>query len=64
MRQLTVYRVTCGSFCRDYATEYHAEQMARALRLHDPLNGVPVAVVEAIRLPDYPLTMLTVGATP
>ena len=58
MRQLTVYRVTAGTFCRDYLTEYHAEQMARALRLHEPLAGVPVTV-EALRMPNDPLTRLT-----
>jgi hypothetical protein len=58
MRSLTVYRVTCGSLVRDYATDYHAEQMASALRRHPPLAGTPVTV-ETIRLPDDPLTRLT-----
>lgn len=58
MRALTVWRVTCGTLVRNYATDYHAEQMARALRLHRPLAGVPVTVTP-IRLPDGALTRLT-----
>lgn len=61
MKSLTVYRVTAGSFERDYATEHHAEQMARALRLHGPLAGVTVTV-EALRMPDDALTRLTWGS--
>lgn len=60
-KHLTVYRVTAGSFERDYETEHHAEQMARALRLHAPLSGVPVTV-EALRMPDDALTRLTWGS--
>lgn len=56
-RTVTVYRVTAGTFSRDYFTEYHAEGMARALRMHPPLRDVPVTV-EAIRLPDDALTRL------
>lgn len=59
-RGLTVYRVRAGTFSRDYATDYHAEQMARALRLHKPLAGVAVTVT-AIRLPDDALTAITVS---
>lgn len=58
-RKVTVYRVAAGTFTADYFTEYHAEQVARALRLHGPLADVAVTV-EAIRLPDDPLTRLTV----
>lgn len=57
-RLRTVYRVTAGTFERDYATRFHAEQMQRALRLHSPLAGIPVKVT-AIRLPDDALTNLT-----
>lgn len=41
---ITVYRVTAGTLQFHYATSYHAEQMARALRLHKPLAGIPVTV--------------------
>jgi hypothetical protein len=34
------YRVTAGTFTCAYFTEYHAEQMARALRL----NGMQVTI--------------------
>lgn len=57
MKHRTYYRVTAGTHQRIYATDYHAEQYARALRLHRPLAGTPVTV-EAIRLPDDPLTRL------
>jgi hypothetical protein len=57
----TVYRVTAGTFMRDCASEHHADQLARALRLHGPLRGVPVTV-EAIRVPDDALTRMTADA--
>jgi hypothetical protein len=58
-RQLSVYRVRAGTLARFYFTEYHAEQMARALRLHKPLEGMAVTV-EPYKLPDDALTRLTV----
>ena len=39
-RNLDTWEVRAGKFVRHYATEYHAEQMARALRL----NGMDVAI--------------------
>lgn len=48
-----IFEVRAGAFVRHYATEYHAEQMACALRLH----GM-VVTVESVRLPDDPLTRL------
>ena len=59
MTHVTVYRVEAGSFSRDYATDYHAEQMARALRMHKPLADVPVTVT-AHKLPNDQLTRMTV----
>lgn len=58
MKHRTVYRVTCGTFERDYCTEHHAWQMARALQMHDPLKDMHVTV-EAIRVPDDALSRLT-----
>jgi hypothetical protein len=52
--QIEVWRVTAGSFVRYYATDYHADQMARALFL----NGME-PVVERVTLPRDPLTALT-----
>lgn len=57
MKHITVYRVTAGPFSRDYYAVHHAEQMARALKMHKPLEGAPV-LIEAIRLPDDGLTRL------
>jgi hypothetical protein len=55
-RAVETYRVSAGTFRRFYFTEYHAEQMARALRLHgmDPK-------IERVNLPADPLTRLTVS---
>jgi hypothetical protein len=52
---VTVYRVRAGTLTRLYYAEHHAEQLARALRLH----GLE-PVVDTIQLPDDPLTRLTV----
>lgn len=57
---VTVYRVEAGTFSRDYYTDYHAEQMASALRMHKPLAGVPVTVT-VHKLPNDPLTRMTVS---
>ena len=57
MSGITVYRVRAGSLTRLYAAEHHAEQLARALRL----NGMAVTV-DTVRLPNDPLTRLTVRA--
>jgi hypothetical protein len=54
-RTITTYRVRAGSLTRMYYTEYHADQMARALRL----NGMTVAI-DTVRLPNDALTALTV----
>ncbi len=54
-KHIDVYRVRAGSLTRMYHTEYHAEQLARALRL----NGMTVTV-DTVRLPDDALTRLTV----
>jgi len=54
-RTKTVYRVKAGTLTRFYFTEYHADQMARALRLH----GM-TPVIDTVRLPDDALTALTV----
>jgi len=59
-RHITAYRVQAGSFVRFCHTEHHAEQFARALRLHDPLTGAEVKV-EPVRLPDDALTRITLG---
>lgn len=53
---MAVYRVAAGSLVRYYATEYHAQQLARALELH----GL-APEVSAARLPDDALTRLTVS---
>ena len=50
---MQVWEVKAGNFVRHFATEYHAEQMARALRL----NGMAVTV-SAGQLRDDPLTRL------
>ena len=55
---ITVYRVTAGTFSRDYYTAHHAEGMANALRRHKPLAGVPVTV-SARRIPRDALTAMT-----
>ena len=52
-RNLDTWEVRAGKFVRHYATEYHAEQMARALRLH----GMDVAI-RLISLRDDALTRL------
>ncbi len=52
-KQTMVWKVKAGGFERHYATEYHAEQMARALRL----NGMEVTV-SPTKLPADPLTRL------
>jgi|HubBroStandDraft_1064217.scaffolds.fasta_scaffold1163650_2 hypothetical protein len=54
-KQVTVYRVRAGSLTRMYFTEYHAEQMARALRLH----GMTVSI-DTVQLPNDALTRMTV----
>ena len=54
-QQVTVWRVRAGSFERHYYTDYHADQMARALQLH----GMAVKV-DTVRLPNDALTALTV----
>ena len=41
---MMTWKVTSGSFKRIYFIEYHAEQMARALRL----NGMIVEVVKMV----------------
>lgn len=51
--QTKCWIVKAGKFERHYATEYHAEQMARALRL----NGMLVTITEG-QLPSDPLTRL------
>jgi hypothetical protein len=51
----TVWRVTAGSLTRLYFTEYHAEQMARALRG----NGMTVDV-DMISVPDDAVTGMTI----
>ena len=54
-RRVNVYRVTAGRLTRDYFSQHHADQFARAMRL----NGVkPVAV----QLPNDALTRVTVSA--
>jgi hypothetical protein len=61
--QVVVYRVTCGSLVRMYYTRHHAEQMQRALAMHPPLASAGVVPrVDVIRLPDDPLTLLSVTA--
>ena len=55
-KNLTVYRVRAGSLTRFYHTAHHAQQLARALEL----NGMSVTV-DQVRLPDDPLTHLTVS---
>ena len=55
MKTITVFRIKAGSITRMYATEHHAEQMARALRL----NGLE-PLIDVVRLPNDPLTRLTV----
>jgi hypothetical protein len=59
-KYIPVYRVTAGTLVRDYATKYHAEQMANALKAHKPLAGVPVTV-SVYLAPNDPLTRLTVS---
>lgn len=59
-RTLQAYRVTAGTLTRHYFTEHHAEQLARALRMHPPLKGVAVTVTP-VRLPDDALTRLSVS---
>ena len=56
-RNLACFKVSAGAFVRFYFTEYHAEQMARALRFH----GL-TATVEPFSLPDDALTRLSVSA--
>ena len=63
MKQITAYRVRAGSlrhgarWTRTYHTAHHAEQLARALRLH----GMTVTVdTVRVRLPNDALTALTV----
>jgi len=56
--QLIAYRVQAGQLVRHYATQFHADQMARALRAS--LAGTSVTV-ETVRLPDDALTRLTLG---
>lgn len=58
MSGITVYRVRAGSLTRLYAAKHHAEQLARALRL----NGMAAVTVDTVRLPNDPLTRLTVRA--
>ena len=55
-QQLTAWEVRAGNLVRHYFTEYHAEQMARALRL----NGMSVTI-DVIKLPNDPLTRLVVS---
>ena len=55
MKTATVYRVKAGTYTAMYYTEYHAEQMARALALH----GMQ-PVIDTLRLRDDPLSRLTV----
>ena len=55
--QVQVWRVTAGKLVRDYFTEHHAEQMARALTL----NGMS-PVIESHYLKDDALTRITVSA--
>ena len=43
MKKLKVWVVWFGGFGSKYYTHYHAEQMARALRL----NGTPYTITEA-----------------
>ena len=58
-KKVTAYRVTAGSLQRMYYTPYHAEQMARALRL----NGMK-PVIDTLTLVNDPLTRLTVSGAP
>jgi hypothetical protein len=53
--QRTVWRVTAGSLTRLYFTEYHADQMARALR-----GAGKVVEVDTISVPDDAVTGMTV----
>ena len=53
MRYVQTWEVRAAKFVRHYATEHHANQMARALRL----NGMLVEVRE-ISLPRDALTRL------
>ena len=55
MKNVTAYRVRAGTHTSLYYTPHHAEQFARAMRLH----GLPVKI-DTLRLPDDPLTKLTV----
>jgi hypothetical protein len=54
-KQIEVYKVRAGTLTRFYHTEYHAEQLARALTLH----GMKV-VIDKVKLPNDALTALTV----
>ena len=57
--QVTVWRVRAGSLTRLYYTAHHAEQLERALTLH----GMQVKV-DQVKLPNDPLTRLTVSGAP
>lgn len=52
-KAIEVWEVRSGKFVRHYATEHHAEQMARALKL----NGMLVEVTRGT-LPSDALTRL------
>ena len=54
-RTIKAWLVSAGTFKRHYFTEYHAEQMGRALALH----GMAVTIT-AVRLPADALTRLIV----
>ena len=56
-KTLNVWRVTAGSFARLYFTNYHAEQMAVALRR----KGIDVTI-DTLRVPNDKLTILSVQA--
>ena len=55
-KTLKVWEVRAGNLVRHYYTEYHAEQMAHALRM----NGMTVEIKSGV-LPNDPLTRLTVA---
>ena len=56
MRYVQTWEVRAGQFVRHYATERHAEQMARALKL----NGMLVTVKRGT-LPNDALTRLVLS---
>jgi hypothetical protein len=59
-RTMDIWTVKAGSLTRHYFTAHHAEQMANALRRHEPLSGVTVTV-ERSSVPRDALTLLSVA---